>query len=299
MNIKVDNAQLSAFAAVLNEGTFELAARKLNLTPSAISQRIKLLEDRLGQILIQRTTPCQPTAAGRIFLRYAEQVALLESEMFSGLSVQTEDASVAVRIPIVLNADSLDSWFSSVFQAVALDGSMILDVRTEDQDYSMALLREGSVMAGVSTSTDAIQGCKVEPLGVMRYLAVATTEFKTRYFPKGVNAKALELAPMLKFNQKDALQDVFISRFTTNLIRPRIHMIPSTRSFFQAACAGLGWGMMPEHIVESALQRGELIHIAKKYPLDISLYWHRWRISSTYLDRISSMVHEAAQKTLR
>jgi hypothetical protein len=57
--MKIDNAHLTAFAEALSEGTFELAACKLNVMPSATSQRIKLLEERIGQILIQRTIPCQ------------------------------------------------------------------------------------------------------------------------------------------------------------------------------------------------------------------------------------------------
>jgi LysR family transcriptional regulator (chromosome initiation inhibitor) len=125
--MRIDNAQLSAFAAVVSEGTFELAARKLHVTASAISQRIKLLEDRLGQVLIQRSTPCQPTAAGRVVLRYAAAVQLLETEMLTGLGVPLEGSAATVRLPIAENADSLDSGIA-------------LDVRTEDQDHSVALL---------------------------------------------------------------------------------------------------------------------------------------------------------------
>ena len=110
--MQIDNAQLAAFAAVLREGTFDQAARTLNVTPSAISQRIKLLEDRIGQILIQRTTPCQATEAGRSLLRYAEEVTLLESEVLIGFGLEASDASTRIRIPIVVNADSLDSWFA-------------------------------------------------------------------------------------------------------------------------------------------------------------------------------------------
>ena len=297
--MKVDNAQLAAFAAVLSEGTFDLAARKLNVTSSAVSQRIKLLEDRLGQVLIRRTTPCQPTASGSVFLRFAEEVALLEAEMFAALGVQMEDASVKVRVPLVVNADSLDSWFVDVYQTVAQDGSMILDVRTEDQDHSVALLREGTVMAGVSASADAIQGCRVEPLGAMRYLAVASPDFIAAFFSKGVNAKALNAAPMLMFNRKDALQGAFAAQLTNKAIRPPIHMIPSTRSFLEAARAGLAWGMMPEQIVGPALHAGELQQIVPKQWMEIPLYWHRWRIGSKALDAISSMVHRAAKKALR
>jgi LysR family transcriptional regulator (chromosome initiation inhibitor) len=110
--MQIDNAQLAAFAAVLREGTFDQAARTLNVTPSAINQRIKLLEDRLGQVLIQRTAPCQATEAGRTLFRYAEEVTLLESEVLAGLGIEATGTSTRIRIPIVVNADSLDSWFA-------------------------------------------------------------------------------------------------------------------------------------------------------------------------------------------
>ena len=73
--MRIDNAQLATFAAVLGEGSFELAARKLSVTPSAVSQWIKLLEDRLGQVLVQRSTPCRATAAGRRLLRHRRKRA--------------------------------------------------------------------------------------------------------------------------------------------------------------------------------------------------------------------------------
>lgn len=57
--------QLAAFAAVLEEGSFEAAARRLSISPSALSQRVKALEDRLGQVLVVRQAPCRPTAAGK------------------------------------------------------------------------------------------------------------------------------------------------------------------------------------------------------------------------------------------
>ena len=297
--MKIDNAQLAAFAAVLTEGNFDLAARKLNVTPSAISQRIKLLEDRIGQILIQRTIPCQATAAGRMLWRYAEEVALLESEVFSALGIEKEPQSTKVRIPIVVNADSLDSWFALVLESVALDGTMVLDIRAEDQDHSLAMLREGNVMAGISTSPNAIQGCKVEALGVMRYLAVAAPSFRKQYFSRGVTAKALNAAPMLTFNRKDALQQVFIARFTDQAIEPPIHAIPSTRSFYEAARRGLAWGMMPEQIANQGLGSGELVQLNKQHFLDVPLYWHRWRIESKAIDLISQMVADAAAFSLR
>ncbi len=77
----LDYAGLEALAAVLREGSFDRAARKLHVTPSAISQRIKLLEERVGQVLVMRGTPCTGTEAGRRLCLHVEQVALLENEL--------------------------------------------------------------------------------------------------------------------------------------------------------------------------------------------------------------------------
>ena len=57
----LDYKLLEAFAMVIIEGGFEKASRRLHLTQSAISQRVKLLEDQYGQILLKRTSPPEPT----------------------------------------------------------------------------------------------------------------------------------------------------------------------------------------------------------------------------------------------
>ena len=59
----LDYAGLEALAAVVREGSFERAARKLHVTSSAVSQRVKQLEERVGQVLVHRGTPCTGTEA--------------------------------------------------------------------------------------------------------------------------------------------------------------------------------------------------------------------------------------------
>ncbi|MCW2624263.1 LysR family transcriptional regulator, partial [Mycobacterium sp.] len=54
INVKVDGQQLAAFAAVIEHGSFDAAAERLHVTPSAVSQRIKTLEQRVGQVLVVR-----------------------------------------------------------------------------------------------------------------------------------------------------------------------------------------------------------------------------------------------------
>ena len=297
--MKIDNAQLAAFAAVLGEGTFELAARRLCVTPSAISQRIRQLEERLGQVLIQRSTPCQATAAGQLLLAFAEQTAVLEAEVLARLGVTEGNQPAAVRIPVVVNADSLDSWFCRVFDGLPGLAPVTLDIRAEDQDHSALLLRDGTVMAGVSADPSPIQGCSVEALGVMRYLAVASPAYLARHFPGGFAAAGLEAAPMLMFNRKDDLQRRFVALLSATPVKPPTHFAPSTQSFFEAARRGAAWGVMPEHLASAALAGGELVELAPGHWLDVPLYWHCWRIRSEALQAISRLVRQAAREALR
>jgi LysR family transcriptional regulator (chromosome initiation inhibitor) len=60
----LDYAHRSALAAVIRTGSFERAAHQLNVTPSAISHRIKLLEERLGVVLVVQGQPCTATEVG-------------------------------------------------------------------------------------------------------------------------------------------------------------------------------------------------------------------------------------------
>ena len=73
--------QVRTLLAVVDEGTFDAAAAALHVTPSAISQRVKALEQRTGRVLLLRTKPVRPTESGEVLVRLARQVARLEHEL--------------------------------------------------------------------------------------------------------------------------------------------------------------------------------------------------------------------------
>ena len=296
--MKIDNAQLAAFAAVLEEGSFDGAARRLHVTPSAISQRIRLLEERLGQILLQRSSPCVATEAGKVLARFAGQVAVLENEMLREVGLPDEGDLVAPRVAVVVNADSLETWFMSIYDTLPVEGLLRLDVRVEDQDHSAVLLREGTVMAAVSSSPAPVQGCRVELLGVMRYRALASPAYVVRHIAGRPLEDALESAPMLVFNSKDALQARFLALCSKRPLDPPAHFIPSVHGFLEAARRGVGWGMMPAILAREALKNGTLVEVAPGRHLDVPLYWHCWRLDSPVLKALSEAVRRAAAETL-
>ena len=85
-----DYKLIEALAAVLQEGGFDRAAKALHLTQSAVSQRVKLLEEQTGQILLARTTPPQPTPAGQKLLKHSLQIKRLEDDLRDPIGNQTK-----------------------------------------------------------------------------------------------------------------------------------------------------------------------------------------------------------------
>jgi LysR family transcriptional regulator (chromosome initiation inhibitor) len=295
----LDLAQLAAFAAVIEEGSFEAAARRLYVTPSAVSQRIKALESHTGQVLVRRTRPCRATEAGQALVRLAGQITLLEAEVLTSLRSDAADEGSPPRLPIAVNADSLATWFLPALAALTSARPATFDIRQEDQDHSAALLRDGSVMAAVTTEARAVQACRVLPLGAMRYLAVASPEFHRRYLPDGPTASGLAAAPMLEFNRKDALQSRFARELTGQPVDPPVTYLPTSVGFVDAARLGLAWAMVPEQLAASDIDAGSLREIAPGRPLDVPLYWQRWRLDSPTLDELTAAVTEAATGALR
>ncbi|WP_116948207.1 LysR family transcriptional regulator ArgP [Jiangella endophytica] len=292
----IDRAQLAAFAAVVEEGSFDAAARRLHVTPSAVSQRVKALEGRLGQVLVRRSRPAGPTEAGRVLLRFAGQVRLLEAEALGALR---GGGAAEPRLPVAVNADSLATWFLPALAGLARDHAACFEIHQEDQDHSAALLRDGSVMAAVTADAQAVRGCSVRMLGAMRYVAVASQEFRRRYFPDGLTARALAAAPVLSYNDKDRLQ----SRFAELLAgppgtQPPVTVLPSSTGFAEAAALGLAWCMVPVQLAGPYLRDGRLVDLAPGRHLDVALYWQRWRLDSPALAALTASVRSAAAAAL-
>ena len=284
----MDREQLTAFAAVIELGSFDAAAQRLHVTPSAISQRIKALEQRVGQVLVVRQKPCAATPAGVPLLRLAAQTALLEAE---ALAEMAGGSAQGVRVAVAVNADSMATWFGAVFEHAA---ELLFDVRIEDQDHSARLLREGTVMGAVTTERTPVPGCRVTSLGVMRYVPVASRSYIERHLPQGFTARAAAVAPSLAWNRDDALQDLLLRKlFRRDVSRPT-HYVPTAEGFGGAVRAGLGWGMFPESLAAPDIADGVFVRVCDAY-LDVPLFWQCWKLDSPLVHAVTDAVRSAAE----
>lgn len=294
----LDYSALAALAAVIREGSFERAARTLHVTPSAISQRIRLLEERAGCALVVRDQPCRPTETGRRLCQHVDRVRLLEQELQGALPALAPEGVARVALPIAVNADSLATWLAPAIAAFAADHPVLMEVAVDDQDHTSDWLRSGAVLAAVTATARPAAGCNSRPLGSMRYMAAASPAFMARHFADGVGAGALAQAPCLVFNTKDELQARWARRLCHRHIELPRHLLPSSQAFVTAAVAGMGWGLHPHALIAQHLEDGSLVELVPDTPLDVPLHWQHARAASALLDELSREVLAAARAAL-
>lgn len=294
--MKLDPKQCEAVLAVIETGSFEQAASRLHLTPSAVSQRVRALEIQLGSPLLVRSRPCRATQAGQRLLQYLRRAQLLEQDLqaeFAG------NQSAALTLAVAVNADSLASWFLPALAEFLIREQVLLDLTVDDQNHTYALLEAGLALGCISTEPLPMRGCVTETLGSMRYRCMASPGYRQRWFPEGMNRSAARLAPVLTFDRKDRLQADFLLRhFGLSADAYPCHYIPASEAYLQAVCLGLGWGMIPEVQMGQLQHSAALVDLAPEQPADVGLFWHRWKVQSPRLELMSATLVQAARQVL-
>lgn len=288
--------QLTTFAAVIEYGTFEAAADVLMISASAVSQRIKAMEQTAGRVLLKRTNPVEPTDSGLLVLRVARQSQYLHDE----LARELEGRHTAQTVALAVNGDSLSTWLLDAVATLAREDCIYCDLRREGEYHSSALLRSGEVMAVVTSDPEPIAGCSVEKLGVGRYFVVASVDYAHRHFagyPHEITADELAAAPVIEFDRKDFGQH----RGKTLIARkfglegrlqdaPSVY-VPSSTDFVRAIEMGIGWGLVPQAQCAGAIERGELVYLADE-PVEIPLFWQRWKINSAVMETVTQRIKD-------
>lgn len=291
-----DYKLLAALAAVVEQAGFERAAQVLGLSQSAVSQRIKLLEARVGQPVLVRATPPTATEIGRRLLNHVQQVRLLERDLQDQVPA-LDEGGAPERLRIALNADSLATWWAPAVGEFCAEQRVLLDLLVEDQEVGLKRMRAGEVAGCVCAAERPLAGARSLALGAMRYRALASPAFIARHFPNGVAAQELARVPAIVFGPDDQLQHRYLARLGVAGGFAH-HLCPSSEGFVRLACAGFGWGLVPELQVEQALASGALQEMLPGQPLDVPLYWHHWRNGGELMATLTRHLQRAARAWL-
>ncbi len=285
----MDYKLLEALGCVIEEQGFDKAARKLCLTQSAVSQRIKLLEEQAGRLLLTRTVPPGATAEGRRLIKHYRQVKTLETDLNDTLKQKDQQGLEAMAVGI--NADSLATWFMPAVEPFLKRTAAVLDLKVDDQDRTHNMLRNGEVTGCVSSAKKPVQGCRAVYIGTMTYRLAATPGFIEKYGIRTLDEQALLNAPAVIFNRKDDLHEQFFTQyFEKPMPRLPVHYIPSSESFAGAIISGIAYGMIPDLQGRDYIEKGALVDLAPQCPVRVDLYWHCWNIRSARLMELSNAI---------
>jgi LysR family transcriptional regulator (chromosome initiation inhibitor) len=290
-----DYDALVALAAVVREGRFDAAAKSLNVTQSAVSQRIKQLEDKIGTVLIVRGRPCVPTEAGLQLFRHVEQVSLLQHELgerMNALAGNTNATAATIRIAV--NNDSLATWFPGVIKRATRELGVRFDILPDDQEHTESSLKSGDALAVVTAVEKPVQGCRRISLGSMEYIAVAAPEFFNAHFANGVTIGAIRDTPCLAFDRKDTIQDQWMMLNFGEVATISMHMVPSYEGYLACCLNGTAWGLVPANAAEHYIEQGDLIELTPGKAVRIALHWQASTQSSEILRRLGEVVVEEA-----
>lgn len=289
----LDYRGIEALYNVQELQSFEAAAKKLRITQSAVSQRIKGLETFYGEPVLIRTLPYRPTDLGKQLIGHFKRISLLEEDLEKHLG-----APVTAHISIALNRDSLETWFLDLTEKTDIFKDIVLEIRADDQERTLDYLKNGLVSACLSTAEKAISGGKAEFLGNMEYLLVSSPVFAKKYFSEGNLKKSLLNAPAIKFDQNDNLHERYLEKyFGLDGKALNYQVIPSVRGFKKFALLGMCYALIPRIDIREELKSKLLVQLCDK-TWKIPLYWHYWSVQSAFYQKFNESIVEHSKMLL-
>lgn len=292
----LDYRALAVLDAVASHGSFDKAALALGITQSAVSQRIKALEDASGRLLIIRGQPAVPTGLGQRLIVHHRNVKLMEAS----LDIDLGNSVSMPEIAIAIDADSLATWFPDTLSALLAPPRCQLDVRLADSDSALQMVRDGTVFGCVAaesgTALDAAAATSVTPLGTLRYVCVATPVFAGHWFGDGFSAEAVQLAPAV------VGQHGLLARFLAEQLSMREpfphHTLPVETARRSCVQDGLAYGLMPQRLAAPALATERLVDLLPGSTLDVPLSWHAWTLDTPFTKLLSEQIVKSARDYL-
>jgi DNA-binding transcriptional LysR family regulator len=238
----LDIRSLRIFEAVATTGSLSLAASRVAITQSAVSQAIAQIELTLGTQLLDRThRPMKLTAAGIALSRYARQIV----EDMDRLISHVRDASLAARPAI--RVGMIDSFAATVGPAiikqVSGSASQVLLWSGLANGHAQALLNRQLDLIITSDPLEDIDGLVRRPVFTEPFLVVVPRAWE-RDLRKANLAKLVQDHPLIRFSARShfgAVVERFLRR--SGHTPPQYLEIDSSDVVMAMVAAELGWAI--------------------------------------------------------
>jgi LysR family transcriptional regulator (chromosome initiation inhibitor) len=293
----IDYKLLRALNIVIQKQSFERAANKLNISQSAVSQRIKLLEEFVGHPVLIREKPICLTPIGHQLLAHFKQVELLERDLLPKIVADSPQQSI--KLSLAVNADSLATWFINALSPLVKVQPIELDILVADESRTTDKLKSGEAFGALSTMSHPLTGYKTDYVGYLRYVLVATEAFKRRYFDDGVDKRSLRKAPAVAYDQLDNTHFQFIEKeFQLESGSYPCHTVRSSESFVELVKNDIAYALIPELQIQDELSNKIFVNLLPNQCMNSKLYWHSWVLGKGVFRDASALIINYAREYL-
>ncbi|MEM9234916.1 MAG: LysR family transcriptional regulator [Pseudomonadota bacterium] len=279
----MDVTQAKTFLAIVEAGNFVEASRRLYVTQSTVSARVRALESQLGKTLFLRTkAKCELTAAGHQFYRFARSMVRVWEEAKHQVAVpEGYDDTLIVGGQYSLWHRLLLRWVPK-FQAAMPRVAVRCDVGMPQR--LMREMSEGVMDLAVIYSPEQRPGMVVEKLLEDRLVMVTTEPQK----PYTENYIFVDWGEAFRNDHASAFPEIHNPGLTLDLGALGVNMLMNKG----------GSGYFPERVVETHLAQGLLSRVPETpdFPYPAYVVWQRNFSMPEIIDAALSSLKETAQQ---
>lgn len=266
---------LETFYWVIKLGSFGNAARKLNTTQPAISQRIAGIEDTLGgKIVVRGARSVTATPRGRELLVYAEKLLGLRAEMMARLS---EDAPVQGVLRLGVAETLVHTWLPAFIKAVNTEyPKLALEIEVDISPSLRTRLLAQEIELAFLLGPLAASTVRNRTLGAYRLAFLASPSLG---LTRRSGLAQLAAHPIFTFSRNTQPYEAVREMFRSPDVPPvTLNASASLSTVVRLAADGLGTAVIPPDIVRAEIEAGRLKEVASDVPLpDL-------RFSASWLD---------------
>ncbi len=273
----VDFKSIETFLWVVTLGSFGGAARKLNTTQPAISQRIAQLEAELGVKLLQRDSRnVTPTPSGRQMMQYAEKLIGLRSEM---LAAVMDRSAMRGILRLGVSETIVHTWLPQLIERVAnAHPNLSLEVEVDITPNLRARLLAQEIDLAFCLGPWSASNVRNRVLCDYPISFVASPSLGLRNVV--LTARDLARFAIITFPRKTQPYEIVRSLFNRpDLPAIRLHASASLATVIRMATDGIGVAVIPTAIVERELAEGQLNLLATDLQVPTLTFAASWLAS--------------------
>ncbi len=267
-----DMNDFAYFAAVVRHGGFSSAGRVLGLPKSKLSRRISALEERLGVRLIERTVHrFRVTEIGQSLYGYCENM-LREVER-AAKAVNEASGEPQGQIRISVPTGLLEGSLAGILPEFLLRYPRVqLQILATDSRVDIINDRlDLAIRAQMTDETDSELTMRV--LSKVDLILVANKQL-AELVPQGGGIECLSDVPTVSFTgTMNEWRDTDVWEFKgpdgamhRHEHRPRMSC-RSVPAVLEAIYAGVGVGLLPDHLCAEGIRDGSLVHLLPDYQM--------------------------------